>query len=211
MGSADTASTSGARLYLVTATTGLLHHHVAQTDQLLEVSNGTQDYQLSFDDCSSTKQLSDPALHCQQILTCGNQESDLIIRASQNPMELVRIMRSLDYERQRWTTGRVLRVLSVGCSNKPGNIDAFRDRTQQHEATGSRTETSGPSSLPSMGSVDTASTSGARLYLVTATTGLLHHHVAQTNQLSFDDCTSAEQLSRPALHCCRSSPAATRK
>jgi hypothetical protein len=33
-------------------------------------------------------------------------------------------MRSLDYERQRWTTGRVLRGLSVGFSSKDPDTEA---------------------------------------------------------------------------------------
>lgn len=52
---------------------------------------------------------------CLQILAYGNQESKLIILASQGPIELVRIMRSYDYEKLLWTTSRVLKV-SV---NKP--------------------------------------------------------------------------------------------
>ena len=39
-------------------------------------------------------------------------------------MELVRIMRSYDYEKLLWTTSRVLKVLSVCSSNKPGIVDA---------------------------------------------------------------------------------------
>jgi catenin beta 1 len=61
---------------------------------------------------------------CLQILAYGNQESKLIILASQGPMELVRIMRSYDYEKLLWTTSRVLKVLSVCSSNKPGIVDA---------------------------------------------------------------------------------------
>merc|ERR1740123_981355 len=61
---------------------------------------------------------------CLQILSYGNQESKLIILASQGPMELVRIMRSYDYEKLLWTTSRVLKVLSVCSSNKPGIVDA---------------------------------------------------------------------------------------
>merc|ERR1719350_1215249 len=56
---------------------------------------------------------------CLQILAYGNQESKLIILASQGPMELVRIMRSYDYEKLLWTTSRVIKVLSVCSSNKP--------------------------------------------------------------------------------------------
>merc|ERR1719264_1209610 len=61
---------------------------------------------------------------CLQILAYGNQESKLIILASQGPMELVRIMRSYDYEKLLWTTSRVLKVLSVCSNNKPGIVDA---------------------------------------------------------------------------------------
>jgi len=61
---------------------------------------------------------------CLQILAYGNQESELIILASQGPLELVRIMRSYDYEKLLWTTSRVLKVLSVCSSNKPAIVDA---------------------------------------------------------------------------------------
>merc|ERR1711910_319679 len=61
---------------------------------------------------------------CLQILAYGNQESKLIILASGGPLELVRIMRSYDYEKLLWTTSRVLKVLSVCSSNKPGIVDA---------------------------------------------------------------------------------------
>jgi len=61
---------------------------------------------------------------CLQILAYGNQESKLIILASQGPLELVRIMRSYDYEKLLWTTSRVLKVLSVCLSNKPAIVDA---------------------------------------------------------------------------------------
>lgn len=44
-----------------------------------------------------------------QILAYGNQESKLIILASQGPQELVRIMRSYTYEKLLWTTSRVLK------------------------------------------------------------------------------------------------------
>ena len=47
---------------------------------------------------------------CLQILAYGNQECKLIILASQGPLELVRIMRSYDYEKLLWTTSRVLKV-----------------------------------------------------------------------------------------------------
>ena len=61
---------------------------------------------------------------CLQILAYGNQEAKLIILASQGPLELVRIMRSYDYEKLLWTTSRVLKVLSVCSSNKPAIVDA---------------------------------------------------------------------------------------
>merc|ERR1740116_497280 len=61
---------------------------------------------------------------CLQILAYGNQESKLIILASQGPMELVRIMRSYDYEKLLWTTSRVIKVLSVCSSNKPAIVEA---------------------------------------------------------------------------------------
>ena len=61
---------------------------------------------------------------CLQILSYGNQESKLIILASQGPLELVRIMRSYDYEKLLWTTSRVLKVLSVCSSNKPAIVEA---------------------------------------------------------------------------------------
>ena len=64
------------------------------------------------------------ASDCLQILAYGNQESKLIILASQGPLELVRIMRSYDYEKLLWTTSRVLKVLSVCSSNKPAIVDA---------------------------------------------------------------------------------------
>ncbi|XP_058808653.1 armadillo segment polarity protein-like isoform X2 [Phymastichus coffea] len=61
---------------------------------------------------------------CLQILAYGNQESKLIILASQGPAELVRIMRTYDYEKLLWTTSRVLKVLSVCASNKPAIVEA---------------------------------------------------------------------------------------
>ncbi|KAF4531458.1 hypothetical protein B566_EDAN004229 [Ephemera danica] len=61
---------------------------------------------------------------CLQILAYGNQESKLIILASQGPMELVRILRSYNYEKLLWTTSRVLKVLSVCSSNKPAIVEA---------------------------------------------------------------------------------------
>ncbi|XP_035226073.1 armadillo segment polarity protein-like isoform X2 [Stegodyphus dumicola] len=61
---------------------------------------------------------------CLQILAYGNQESKLIILASGGPAELVRIMRSYNYEKLLWTTSRVLKVLSVCSSNKPGIVEA---------------------------------------------------------------------------------------
>ncbi|EEB14106.1 Armadillo segment polarity protein, putative [Pediculus humanus corporis] len=61
---------------------------------------------------------------CLQILAYGNQESKLIVLASQGPIELVRIMRTYDYEKLLWTTSRVLKVLSVCSSNKPAIVEA---------------------------------------------------------------------------------------
>jgi len=61
---------------------------------------------------------------CLQILAYGNQESKLIILASQGPIELVRILRSYTYEKLLWTTSRVLKVLSVCASNKPAIVEA---------------------------------------------------------------------------------------
>ena len=82
---------------------------------------------------------------CLQILAYGNQESKLIILASQGPMDLVRILRSYTYEKLLWTTSRVLKgmkhrfflkfsslnqifhvtaVLSVCSSNKPAIVEA---------------------------------------------------------------------------------------
>jgi len=46
---------------------------------------------------------------CLQILAYGNQESKLIILASQGPIELVRIMGTYEYEKLLWTTSRVLK------------------------------------------------------------------------------------------------------
>nr|XP_018895925.1 PREDICTED: armadillo segment polarity protein-like [Bemisia tabaci] len=62
--------------------------------------------------------------NCLQILACGNQESKLIIFASGGPIELVRIMRSYDYEKLLWMTSRVLKVLSVCPTNKPAIVEA---------------------------------------------------------------------------------------
>jgi len=61
---------------------------------------------------------------CLQILGYGNQESKLIILASNGPQELVRIMRTYTYEKLLWTTSRVLKVLSVCASNKPAIVAA---------------------------------------------------------------------------------------
>jgi catenin beta 1 len=61
---------------------------------------------------------------CLQILAYGNQESKLIIMASGGPTELVRIMRTCNYEKLLWTTSRVLKVLSVCPSNKAAIVDA---------------------------------------------------------------------------------------
>lgn len=61
---------------------------------------------------------------CLQILAYGNQESKLIILASEGPDELVRILRSFQYEKLLWTTSRVLKVLSVCSSSKPAVVNA---------------------------------------------------------------------------------------
>uniref|UniRef100_H2YLQ4 Beta-catenin n=2 Tax=Ciona savignyi TaxID=51511 RepID=H2YLQ4_CIOSA len=61
---------------------------------------------------------------CLQILAYGNQESKLIILASNGPQELVRIMRTYDYEKLLWTTSRVIKVLSVCSNNKPAIVEA---------------------------------------------------------------------------------------
>ena len=50
---------------------------------------------------------------CLQILAYGNQESKLIILASQGPIELVRILRSYTYEKLLWTTSRVLKGICI--------------------------------------------------------------------------------------------------
>merc|ERR1719251_54391 len=64
------------------------------------------------------------ATDCLRTLAYGNQGSKLIILASQGPLELVRIMRSYDYEKLLWTTSRVIKVLSVCSSNKPAIVEA---------------------------------------------------------------------------------------
>jgi len=46
---------------------------------------------------------------CLHILACGNQESKLIILAAQGHVELVRIMRTFNYEKLLWLTCRVLK------------------------------------------------------------------------------------------------------
>ncbi|XP_050437579.1 armadillo segment polarity protein-like [Adelges cooleyi] len=61
---------------------------------------------------------------CLHILACGNQESKLIILAAQGHVELVRIMRSYNYEKLLWLTCRVLKVLSVCSRNKPAIVEA---------------------------------------------------------------------------------------
>ena len=67
---------------------------------------------------------------CLQIMAYGNQESKLIILASQGPLELVRIMRSYDYEKLLWTTSRVLKVLSVCSSNNHKGPGAKNDTSE---------------------------------------------------------------------------------
>jgi hypothetical protein len=42
----------------------------------------------------------------------------------QGPVELVRIMKTYNYEKLLWTTSRVLKVLSVCSSNKPAIVEA---------------------------------------------------------------------------------------
>jgi catenin beta 1 len=61
---------------------------------------------------------------CLQILAYGNQESKLVILASNGPLELVKIMSNYTYEKLLWTTSRVLKVLSVCSSNKPAIVEA---------------------------------------------------------------------------------------
>ncbi|CAH8529630.1 unnamed protein product [Heterobilharzia americana] len=61
---------------------------------------------------------------CLQILAYGHQESKLQILCSGGPAELVRILRTYQYEKLLWTTARVLKVLSVCASNKPAIIVA---------------------------------------------------------------------------------------
>ncbi|CAH8557588.1 Catenin beta-1, variant 2 [Schistosoma haematobium] len=61
---------------------------------------------------------------CLQILAYGHQESKLQILCSGGPIELVRILRTYQYEKLLWTTARVLKVLSVCASNKPAIIVA---------------------------------------------------------------------------------------
>ena len=62
---------------------------------------------------------------CLQILAYGNQESKLIILASQGPVELVRIMRSYTYEKLLWTTSRVLKVGGAGSGDVWGNRECL--------------------------------------------------------------------------------------
>lgn len=59
---------------------------------------------------------------CLQILAYGHQESKFQILSSGGPSELVRILRTYQYEKLLWTTTRVLKVLSVCASNKPAII-----------------------------------------------------------------------------------------
>ncbi|VDQ03552.1 unnamed protein product [Trichobilharzia regenti] len=61
---------------------------------------------------------------CLQILAYGHQESKLQILCSGGPVELVRILKTYQYEKLLWTTARVLKVLSVCASNKPAIIVA---------------------------------------------------------------------------------------
>ena len=59
---------------------------------------------------------------CLQIMAYGNQESKLIILASQGPLELVRIMRSYDYEKLLWTTSRVLKGKIRSLTGVPNSL-----------------------------------------------------------------------------------------
>lgn len=61
---------------------------------------------------------------CLQILAYAHQESKLQILSSGGPSELVRILRTYQYEKLLWTTVRVVKVLSVCPSNKPAIIAA---------------------------------------------------------------------------------------
>lgn len=61
---------------------------------------------------------------CLHILAYGNQESKLIILASEGPAKLVRILHSYNYEKLLFTAARVVKVLSVCPSNKPALIQA---------------------------------------------------------------------------------------
>lgn len=74
---------------------------------------------------------------CLQILAYGNQEGKLIILASRGPAELVRIMRTFEYEKLLWTTSRVLKVLSVCQSNKPAIIECGGMQALAHHLTSS--------------------------------------------------------------------------
>ena len=66
---------------------------------------------------------------CLQILAYGNQEAKLIILASQGPLELVRIMRSYDYEKLLWTTSRVLKGwLQFYFKHSALDLGHFKDR-----------------------------------------------------------------------------------
>ena len=61
---------------------------------------------------------------CLQIMAYGNQESKLIMLASQGPHELVRLMRTYDYEKLLWTTSRVLKgkIVSILLFNLNFNL-----------------------------------------------------------------------------------------
>ena len=60
---------------------------------------------------------------CLQIMAYGNQESKLIMLASQGPHELVRLMRSYDYEKLLWTTSRVLKGNTIFYTEKEKKTD----------------------------------------------------------------------------------------
>uniref|UniRef100_F7AEC5 Beta-catenin n=1 Tax=Ciona intestinalis TaxID=7719 RepID=F7AEC5_CIOIN len=106
--------------YAITSLHKLLHQEGAK--EAVRLAGGLQKmvYLLSRDNVKFLAIDTD----CLQILAYGNQESKLIILASNGPQELVRIMRTYDYEKLLWTTSRVIKVLSVCSSNKPAIVEA---------------------------------------------------------------------------------------
>ena len=66
---------------------------------------------------------------CLQIMAYGNQESKLIMLASQGPHELVRLMRQFDYEKLLWTTSRVLKGM-----NEFDFVEILLVRFEEHDA-----------------------------------------------------------------------------